>query len=613
VSNNKGKGMWPAALGVFLVLVALIWVGRDIAAAVPGLKPAAAVVPWLAGLVLVVLVLAVLYRAWHRRTPRGMLTRREERARRHRGLAPWWRIVRQSGRWTVWKRFGVIREDLMADARLWGIWRRFRWAPQAAYRVVRVGLVHIWLLWENSSLRIAPPGGGKTAELIGWVVAAPGAAVVTSTKVDLLAYTLRIRREHGPVLVFNPGGLGGARFASNFGWDPLIECEDPKEARRRAGHLLSGSPGIGGIASRDFWESQGVRVLTALLHAAALGGKTMLDVQAWVSQPQDYADVVLDLLAESPMARPMLNNYQHFLQTNHNTSSSTTTTIQPALEWLQDPSLAEVAVGRDRPQLDAGDFIARHGTLYLLTDDEDAGTTAPLFTALTSWLHRKARKYGTDRHGLGTKLGRLRVPMTLVLDEVANICPVPLHRWTGDSRGSNISIHIALQNRAQLTAKWGREGAEVIWGNIPCKIFYGGIDSETDLESISKLCGEYDEKIHTENTGPDGRKSVQTITRTVRVIPPAAIRTLPDWHALVIRGGMEPTIGRFTPGWDLKPVKRAGKAERREARAAREQANAAAAESGPAAPVPPRRPAEEPAAAGWQEQAPGDQQSTGRW
>jgi hypothetical protein len=177
-------------------------------------------------------------------------------------------------------------------------------------------------------------------------------------------------------------------------------------------------------------------------------------------------------------------------------------------------------------------------------------------------------------------------------------------------------MHFALQNRAQLRAKWGEEAGEVIWGNVPCKIFYGGIDTESDLEGISRLCGEYDEKIHTETTGADGRKSVQTITRTVRVIPPAAIRTLPDWHALIIRGGMEPTIGRFTPGWDLRVVRRAGRAERREQRvAARRQAAAGGPAAGPAerATAPARRPGGEQAAAGWQEQAPGGRAGTGRW
>jgi type IV secretion system protein VirD4 len=585
--SNRGKGMWPALVGLLLVLLALAWFGHDIAAAVPvpAVAAAAGVVPWVAGVLLVVVVLSLVYRAYSRRTPRGMLARRAERAKRHRGLAPWWRIVRQSGRWTMYRRARVIRPELEGTRP----WHRWRAARLVGYRLVRVGLVWVWVLREMSTMRLAPPGAGKTAEMTHLIIDTDGAVVTTSTKVDVVAHTYRIRAERGPVYVFNPQRLGGFRLRTNFGWNPLVGCTDPQEARRRAGHLLSGSPGMSGVGNREFWESQGVRVLSALLHAAALGERTsMMDVLSWVSDPEHHRDTIMGLLSRSPSARPVIENVAQFLDTNANTRTSTTTTIMPALEWLQDPELARIALDPELPQLDVEELLNRRGTLYLLGEKD--GGVAPVFTALTSWVATRMRRIAST----STEVGRLRVPAAFVLDEPANTCAVPLHEWLGDFRGHNMSVHTAFQSRAQLDAKWGKDAGRIIWAATPCKLIMPGIGDEVDLEAISKLCGEYDEEVTTETEGDGGRRAVARAVRRSRVIPPEAVRMLPEFTALVIVAGMEPTIGKFTAVWDRKEVKAARRAEKRDATAAARTGVVsgvpAAPSSGPnvpAAPVPP--------------------------
>lgn len=545
--------MWPALVGVLLVLLALVWFGQGIVAAVPGAAGAAGAVPWIAGLLLVVIVLGLAYRAYARRTPRAMLERRAERAKRHRGLAPWWQIVRQAGRWTMYKKAPVIRAELEGVRP----WRRWRSARLVGYRLLRVGLVYVWILREMSTMWLAPPGGGKSAGMTNLVLDTDGAVVTTSTKVDVVAYTHRLRSALGPVFIFNPQRLGGVGLRTNFGWDMLAGCDDPQEARRRAGHLLSGSPGMGGVGSREFWESQGVRVLAALLHAAALGEQTtMMDVLSWVADPDHHRDTIMDLLSRSPSVRAVVENVAQFLDTNTNTRTSTTTTIMPALEWLQDPELARIALDRSLPQLSIEDLVDQRGTLYLL-GEEDAGV-APVFTALTSWVANRMMRIAST----STKLGRLRVPAAFVLDEPANTCAVPLHRWLGHFRGHNMSVHTAFQSRAQLDVKWGPAAARVIWGSTPCKLVMPGISDEVEQEAISKLCGEYHEDVTPKGEAP-GRN-----VRTWRVIPPEDVRMLSEGHALVIVGGMEPTIGRFTAVWNRRDVKAARRAEKREAAAA---------------------------------------------
>src|SRR5947209_9013927 len=45
--------------------------------------------------------------------------------------------------------------------------------------------------------------------------------------------------------------------------------------------------------------------------------------------------------------------------------------------------------------------------------------------------------------------GRLDRPLTMVLDEAAAICPLPLDNWTADIGGRNVTNHISAQSRAQ--------------------------------------------------------------------------------------------------------------------------------------------------------------------
>src|SRR5918999_1396025 len=100
-----------------------------------------------------------------------------------------------------------------------------------------------WATLEDVILLLGPARKGKTAFLAGSVLDAPGAALVTSTKADICRYTAeRRRRTRGPVYVFNPEGLGGREVRSTLRWSPIVGCERPAVAIRRAGYLLAGSP-----------------------------------------------------------------------------------------------------------------------------------------------------------------------------------------------------------------------------------------------------------------------------------------------------------------------------------------------------------------------------------
>ena len=107
-------------------------------------------------------------------------------------------------------------------------------------------------------------------------------------------------------------------------FDPVVGCELPSTAYARAEDML-GHVGRGD-SEREYWVAQARRVLSGLLHAAALGGATMDDVLAWVAAPDTAKATVLGYLRRSP-APAYVADVTQFLATNDKTRSSITSTV----------------------------------------------------------------------------------------------------------------------------------------------------------------------------------------------------------------------------------------------------------------------------------------------
>jgi type IV secretory pathway TraG/TraD family ATPase VirD4 len=275
-------------------------------------------------------------------------------------------------------------------------------------------------------------------------------------------------------------------------------------------------------------------VLSGLLHAAALGGGTMDDVLAWVAAPETARSTVLAYLRRSP-APAYVADVGQFLSTNDKTRSSITSTIMPALSWLTvDSAVAAAAPGGD---LDVDQLLARRGTVFLLGAAD--GQTAPLVAALTGHIARQARQLASVQPH-----GRLDPPLTLALDEAALICPVPLDQWTADMGGRGVTIHIAVQSRAQLEQRWGRDGAAAILNNAGTVLVYGGTRDPHDLDAWTKLAGE----------------RVDEDFGLVPVLSPAQIAQLPEKRVLIIRRATPAAVGTVRMAWRRRDVRRARRA-----------------------------------------------------
>lgn len=225
-----------------------------------------------------------------------------------------------------------------------------------------------------------------------------------------------------------------------------------------------------------------------------------------------------------------------FLSTNDKTRTSITSTIMPALSWLMvEPAVAAAQPGTE--PFDVGRLLASSGTVFLLGGDD--GQTAPLVAALTGHIAREARRLAGLRPG-----GRLDPPLTLALDEAALICPVPLDQWTADMGGRGVTIHIAVQSRAQLEQRWGKAGAAAILNNSATVLVFGGTRDPDDLAAWSTLSGE----------------RVEEDLGKVPVLSPAQIAQLPERRVLIIRRATPAAVGTVRMAWTRRDVRSAQRA-----------------------------------------------------
>src|SRR6266571_230865 len=445
--------------------------------------------------------------------------------------------------WLRWGRLAVFRTSGRSRRSL--SFRQRAVSLVSAYSIL-IGRAHyqhaLRTPLDEHVIVISPPRAGKTGWLASVVLRYPGSVVSTTTKHDMFALTSGVRAKRGPVHVFNPQNIGNV--PSTFRWNPIDGCQEPATAIRRA-DAFAASVSQNGVEDAAFWASKASDYLRAYFHAAALAELDLTAVARWVTG-MDSTDAET-ILASSGTATgwQWASQLAELRGEANKTAQTIRMTMSRALAFLADPALAVSVLPEPGQSLDLGEFLRQAGTLYLIaeTRGEDS-PVAPLFACLATELHYTAAMAGSRMPG-----GRLDPPLLMALDEVTQICPVPVPSWLADSGGKGIQIITVAHGEAQLRARWGRDGARVIMDTSGAKIWLPGISDPATLEGASTLCGtaamrEHGEDRHTRHP----------------VMTPEMIRQLPAVRALVIRGGYAPVIARLPMCWKDPSYRRARRA-----------------------------------------------------
>ncbi|MCA0252990.1 MAG: TraM recognition domain-containing protein [Actinobacteria bacterium] len=420
----------------------------------------------------------------------------------------------------------------------------------------RIGKAHeprggdLWCPWDRTAGVIGPQGSGKTLDLLTpALLGAPGAALVTLTKVDDLLLTIGARSGGDrPVAVLDPFGL--APGLPELVWDPIAGCADPITAERRAKafgagtvHTISNNS-EGGATSR-FYVAEAAKVLQCYLHAAALTGQNLDAVLRWVANPQATNEPG-EILLDHPRAAKFWHGLlQGAITGDDRTVANTVVTLQQAMALFFQPDIRRRCVpGPGRPATDIADIIARRGTLYLLGREDPYASASPLMTALAE-------------HILDTGLvlanrspwGRLCPPMLACLDELPSTAPLPtLRTRLANERALGISFIYAAQTWRQLAAIFGDTEARALYGLTNVVIVFGGGKDIGFNKEISDLVGTTRVPRTTWQFGRGGGRS--TSGDDMLILRPEEVRQLPERQALVIAENTRPIIAKLTRSID---------------------------------------------------------------
>ena len=371
--------------------------------------------------------------------------------------------------------------------------------------------------------------GFAVPAILGW----EGPVVAASVKVDLLEHTVGHRSSLGTVHCFDPTGVTGRPVTT---WSPLPASRTWPGARRAAATLTEvGRAQTGTMTDGDFWYATAARMLAPLLFAAATSGRDMADVVHWVETGEEAEVLTLLQIAGVPEAVDAARSA--FAKEERQRSSIVTT-----VETLLEPFAGVAPYGA--PELDPGRLLAGSDTLYLCAPAHDQRRLTPLFVgALRDVLDRAYDQVSRTRRPLDP-------PLLVVLDEAANIAPVPdLDSLAATAAGHGIQLVTVWHDLAQINARFGPRATTVV-NNHRAKLFLSGISDPSTLDYASHLIG--DEELQSTATTAGGRGGASTTRSPVtrRLAPPDALRRVPPGTGVLVYRDLPPARVRLRTWFD---------------------------------------------------------------
>jgi len=442
--------------------------------------------------------------------------------------------------WMHWGRFAAFRRSgkIRPSVPFWG-----RVMIGAAAYSVLLGRAHyrhaMRVPLEEHILVMSPPRTGKTGWLARIIMHYPGAVLSTTTKPDVYGLTSGIRARDGrPAEVFNPASIGGV--PSTFRWSPIAGCTDRAVAIRRADGFANA---INLGKDSELFKNAARAYLRALFHAAALVDGDMRLVSLWALTASRSGAAPAEEILRDHGAPDWAAELSQLRSKADKTAATNEIVMSQMLGFMMTPALAEAVLPRPGDELDIAGFLRKSGTLYMIADSggNEEAPLAPLFAAMTSELHYTATLIGQASPG-----GRLDPPLLMALDEVTQICPVPLPFWLADSGGKGVQIIPVVHGEAQLRSRWDSNGAQVVMDTCGTKVWLPGITDPQTLKMAAELCGKAGYKLKGQE-----HESLH------EVMAPEMIRQLPAQFALVVRGGLAPAVARLPMAWKDRLYKRA--------------------------------------------------------
>jgi type IV secretory pathway TraG/TraD family ATPase VirD4 len=366
-----------------------------------------------------------------------------------------------------------------------------------------------------------------------------GPVLATSNKPDLVDLTRGPRSELGAVWVFDPQNIIGDD--PTWWWNPLSVVKGVEDADELAG-LFVAAVRNANTRTDAYFDSEGQALLSGMLLAAACADRPITQVYAWLTDENDPEPSKIlrehgyDIVSDAVWAVTQLTPKQRDGVFGTARAMASFLRNDRILPWIT-PS----GPGDARPQFDPTAFATSQDTIYLVSR-EGRGTARALTAALTVSIVQAAETIASH-----SRSGRLPSPMSVVLDEAANVVRWPdlpdLYSHYG-SRG--IILATFFQSWSQGVEAWGKTGMTKLWTAANVRIVGPGVAEEAFLSELARLIGEHDVvyRSSTSARGPGGR-SVQASIHREQVLSTGDLAKMPPGRAVMLTTGIPPTLLRL--------------------------------------------------------------------
>ncbi|MFI1757240.1 type IV secretory system conjugative DNA transfer family protein [Streptomyces sp. NPDC020571] len=302
--------------------------------------------------------------------------------------------------------------------------------------------------WETTAVHYGPKASRHETATAALRDAEAAALVITSNPA-LWSETKDARAKLGPTHLYDPNHL--CDTPARFHWSPTAGCEDRATATARAAALLTP---VRPTARLDQAVGDTAELLLrSYLHAAAIDGRTVRHVHRW-SQGLQVQDAVRILRTHPKAAPGSAGELEGSLTAHPERRDMAQQLTARALAALSTVNIREACTPNRNDALALDSFIHEQGTLYVVGESiEDPRTSPgamPLLTALVSSVVERGRRMAER-----SSSGRLDPPMTLVLDDVAAVAPLPqLPELLATGTDIGMPTLALLRSREQGRARW---------------------------------------------------------------------------------------------------------------------------------------------------------------
>ncbi|KAK1180964.1 hypothetical protein B7755_024160 [Streptomyces sp. NBS 14/10] len=281
------------------------------------------------------------------------------------------------------------------------------------------------------------------------VLDADGPVLVVTSDAALWTTTKDARAKFGPTHVFDPSHL--LDTPARLRWNPAAGCESRDAAAARATALLAPVRPLHAV-DRPMAEAAET-MLRCWLHAAAVDGRPFRQVHRW-AQGNSAHEPVRILRTHPKAAGGAAGELEATLTAHPERRDMAQELTARALAALSSIHIRDACNPGRSDTLALESFIGEGGTLYVMGESiEDPRThpgAMPLLTALASYVVEHGRRMAER-----SSSGRLDPPLTLVLDDVAAVAPLPqLPDLLAQGAAQGLPTLALMRSQEQARARW---------------------------------------------------------------------------------------------------------------------------------------------------------------